>query len=73
MDRKELKDFNFTGIGDSIEVYQGDLKYALKLFKTRTKQSRKLLDLYEKKHYQKPSEKKRALKDRAIYREKFLK
>ena len=49
-----------------ISVVKSDINRALKLFKRKFKNTKKLQELRERKHYTKPSAKKRVQKDEAI-------
>ena len=54
-----------------VEVRNGEIDKALKIFKKRTFDSGHLLELKERGHYEKPSETKRKQKKDAIRRQKY--
>ena len=49
-----------------VPVIKGNINKALKLFKRKFRNTKKLQELRERKHYTKPSAKKRVQKDEAI-------
>ena len=55
-----------------VPVIKGNLNKALKIFKKKFKNSGVLNELRERKQHEKKSTKKRLLKDKAIYRQKYL-
>ena len=55
-----------------IPVIKGNLSKALKLFKRKFKNTQVLKELRERQSYTKKSRKKRLIKDKAIYKQKYL-
>ena len=54
-----------------IPVIKGDINRALKLFKRKFRNTKKLQELRERKNYTKPSEKRRKEKEKAILKQKY--
>ena len=52
----------------SVEVKNGDIQKALKLFKKRVDQSNHIQELKDRREYKKPSVKKREQKNKLLYR-----
>ena len=55
-----------------VPVIKGNLQKALKLFKRKFKNTQVIKELRERQSYTKKSKKKRLLKDKAIYNQKYL-
>ena len=55
-----------------IPVVKGNLNKALKIFKKKFKNSGVVRELRERQQHTKKSRKKRLLKDKAIYKQKYL-
>ena len=55
-----------------VPVVKGNLNKALKIFKKKFKNTGVLKELRNRKQYTKKSRKKRLLKDKAIYKQKYL-
>ena len=54
-----------------IPVIKGNINKALKLFKRKFKNTKRLQELRERKHYTKPSTKRRLAKEKAILKQKY--
>ena len=59
MRRKKQKKSDWAIGGDGVKVLNGDVELALKRFKKMIKDSKKLVELSERRFYTKPSVKKR--------------
>ena len=57
--------------GLQIEVYDGQVEKALRIFKKKVKESNIMLDLRKKSYYEKPSKLRREKKNLAILRNKY--
>jgi ribosomal protein S21 len=70
--KKNKKKFHKVreGVGTSVEVVDGNLNAALREFKRLVKDSVKLKEVVQRKHYTKPSVKKRKIRLDAIYQSK---
>ena len=55
-----------------VSVIKGNLQKALKLFKRKFKNTQVIKELRERQSYTKKSRKKRLIKDKAIYKQKYL-
>ena len=55
-----------------IPVIKGNLNKALKIFKKKFKLTKVIKEIRERQQYTKKSRKKRLLKDKAIYKQKYL-
>ena len=55
-----------------VPVIKGNLNKALKMFKKKFKSTGMIKELRERQQFTKKSRKKRLLKDKAIYKQKFL-
>jgi small subunit ribosomal protein S21 len=55
-----------------VPVIKGNLQKALKLFKRKFKNTQVVKELRERQSYTKKSRKKRLIKDKAIYKQKYL-
>ncbi len=55
-----------------VPVIKGNLQKALKLFKRKFKNTQVIKELRERQSYTKKSRKKRLIKDKAIYKQKYL-
>tara|TARA_R100000657_G_C4600903_1_gene56798 strand:+ start:271 stop:465 length:195 start_codon:yes stop_codon:yes gene_type:complete len=55
-----------------VPVIKGNLNKALKLFKKKFKNTKVIKEIRERQQYTKKSTKKRLIKDRAIYKNKYL-
>lgn len=58
------------GHATGVTVIDGDIKYALKIFKRKVKQSGKMKDYYDRREFKKPSMKRREVILSAKYRNK---
>ena len=58
--------------GTGAAVIEGDLRLALKMWKQDLNESGKLKKLFEKRHYVKPSVKRKKILDAAKYRQRFI-
>ena len=56
-----------------VPVIKGNLNKALKLFKKKFKSTKIIKEIRERQSYKKKSTKKRLIKDKAIYTNKYLK
>ena len=65
--RKPKKDLQ----GLQVEVYDGQVEKALRIFKKKVKESNIMLDLRKKSYYEKPSKLRRDKKNLAILRNKY--
>ena len=65
--RKPKKDLQ----GLQVEVYDGQVEKALRIFKKKVKESNIMLDLRKKSYYEKPSRLRREKKNLAILRNKY--
>jgi small subunit ribosomal protein S21 len=65
--RKPKKDLQ----GLQVEVYDGQVEKALRIFKKKVKESNIMLDLRKKSYYEKPSKLRREKKNLAILRNKY--
>ena len=54
-----------------ITVIKGNINKALKLFKRKFRNTKKLQELRERKNYTKPSSKRRKQKEKAILKQKY--
>ena len=70
MRRKKQKKSDWAIGGDGVKVLNGDVELALKRFKKMIKDSKKLVELSERRFYTKPSVKKRLEKKMAKVRER---
>lgn len=61
---------SFESVGTSVIVIDNNLKTALKIFKQEVKNSGKIENLYKKMEYKKPSEKRKELKNKALFKNK---
>ena len=57
--------------GLQVEVYDGQVEKALRIFKKKVKESNIMLDLRKKSYYEKPSKLRREKKNLAILRNKY--
>ena len=55
-----------------VPVIKGNLTKALKIFKKKFKSTGVIKEIRERQHYKKKSTKKRLVKDRAVYKQKYL-
>ena len=55
-----------------VPVIKGNLQKALKLFKRKFKNTQVIKELRERQSYTKKSRKKRLIKDKEIYKQKYL-
>ena len=55
-----------------VPVIKGNLSKALKLFKKKFKKTGVMKELRERQQYTKKSRKRRTIKDKAIYKQKYL-
>ena len=62
--KKELR-------GLQVEVYDGQVEKAIRIFKKKVKESNIMLDLRKKSYYEKPSKLRREKKNLAILRNKY--
>ena len=65
--RKPKKDLQ----GLQVEVYDGQVEKALRIFKKKVKESNIMLDLRKKSYYEKPSKLRREKKNLAILRNQY--
>ena len=65
--RKPKKDLQ----GLQVEVYDGQVEKAIRIFKKKVKESNIMLDLRKKSYYEKPSKLRREKKNLAILRNKY--
>ena len=70
MRRKKHKKSDWSLGGQGVKVLDGDVELALKRFKKLIKDSKKLVELSERRFYTKPSVKKRLEKKMAKVRER---
>ena len=70
MRRKKQKRSDWAITGNGVKVLNGDIELALKRFKKLIKDSKKLVELSERRFYTKPSVKKRLEKKMAKVRER---
>ncbi len=70
MRRKKQKKSDWALGGQGVKVLNGDVELALKRFKKIIKDSKKLIELSERRFYTKPSVKKRLEKKMAKVRER---
>ena len=70
MRRKKQKRSDWALGGNGVKVLNGDVELALKRFKKMIKDSKKLVELSERRFYTKPSVKKRLEKKMAKVRER---
>ena len=70
MRRKKQKRSDWAIAGNGVKVLNGDIELALKRFKKLIKDSKKLVELSERRFYTKPSVKKRLEKKMAKVRER---
>ena len=70
MRRKKQKRSDWALGGQGVKVLNGDVELALKRFKKMKKDSKKLVELSERRFYTKPSVKKRLEKKMAKVRER---
>jgi len=70
MRRKKQKKSDWALGGQGVKVLNGDIELALKRFKKMIKDSKKLIELSERKFYTKPSVRKRLEKKMAKVRER---
>jgi|TARA_R110002050_G_scaffold260134_1_gene399591 small subunit ribosomal protein S21 len=70
MGRKKQKKSDWALGGQGVKVLNGDIELALKRFKKMIKDSKKLIELSERKFYTKPSVRKRLEKKMAKVRER---
>ena len=70
MRRKKQKKSDWAIGGDGVKVLNGDVELALKRFKKMIKDSKKLVELSERRFYTKPSVKKRLENKMAKVRER---
>ena len=70
MRRKKQKKSDWALGGQGVKVLNGDVELALKRFKKMIKDSKKLVELSERRFYTKPSVKKRLEKKMAKVRER---
>ena len=57
--------------GLQVEVYDGQVEKAIRIFKKKVKESNIMLDLRKKSYYEKPSKLRREKKNLAILRNKY--
>ena len=57
--------------GLQVDVYDGQVEKALRIFKKKVKESNIMLDLRKKSYYEKPSKLRREKKNLAILRNKY--
>ncbi len=65
--RKPKKDLQ----GLQVEVYDGQVEKAIRIFKKKVKESNIMLDLRKKSYYEKPSKLRREKKNLAILRNQY--
>jgi len=70
MRKKKQKKSDWALGGQGVKVLNGDIELALKRFKKMIKDSKKLIELSERKFYTKPSVRKRLEKKMAKVRER---
>ena len=70
MRRKKQKKSDWALGGQGVKVLNGDIELALKRFKKMIKDSKKLIELSERRFYTKPSVRKRLEKKMAKVRER---
>jgi len=70
MGRKKQKKSDWALGGQGVKVLNGDIELALKRFKKMIKDSKKLIELSERRFYTKPSVRKRLEKKMAKVRER---
>ena len=67
--RKKIPKKDLQGL--QVEVYDGQVEKALRIFKKKVKESNIILDLRKKSYYEKPSKLRREKKNLAILRNKY--